>query len=91
MGFRALLPVAACALLISCSKVSQENFAQLRDGMTEQEVAAVLGSPDESNSVDVLGVSGTVSRWKSGDATITVRFVNGKLALKSFDKRPGAK
>lgn len=34
----------------------------------------------------VLGVSGTTSRWVGNGATITVRFVNGKVALKSFDK-----
>jgi hypothetical protein len=76
--------------LAACSKVTQENFARVQDGMTEQEVAAVLGAPTESNSVTVLGVSGTVSRWVGRDSVITVRFVNGKAALKSFDK-PGEK
>jgi hypothetical protein len=84
-----------CALLLvcslaACSKVSQENFAKIQNGMTEQEVAAVLGSPTESTSREVLGISGTTSVWRSGDAAITVRFVGGKVALKSFDK-PGAK
>jgi hypothetical protein len=37
----------------------------------------------------VLGVSGTASRWSGGDAVITVRFVNGKVTLKSFDKPVG--
>ena len=54
----------------------------------EVAVRAVLGTPTESSSVNVLGVSGTVSRWVADDAVITVRFVNGKAALKSFDK-PG--
>jgi hypothetical protein len=80
----------ALFLLAACSKVTQENFAKLRDGMTEQEVAAVLGSPTESNSVNVLGVSGTVSRWVAGDTVITVRFVNGKEAFKSLDKAAAA-
>jgi hypothetical protein len=34
----------------------------------------------------VLGVSGSVSRWVADDAVITVRLVNGKVAIKSFDK-----
>ncbi len=75
-------------LIAACSKVTQENFARIQDGMTEQEVISILGSPTESNSVNVLGVSGTSSRWVSRDAVINVRFVNGKVALKSFDK-PG--
>jgi hypothetical protein len=77
---------AALLLLVACSKVTQENFSKIQDGMSEQEVAALLGAPTESNSVNVLGVSGTSSRWVSGDAVISVRFVNGKVALKSFDK-----
>jgi hypothetical protein len=41
-------------------------------------------------SVQIVGVSGTASKWESSDAVITVRFVNGKVALKSYDK-PGTK
>jgi hypothetical protein len=80
--------IAALALLLvaACSKVTQENFARVQDGMSEEAVRAVLGTPSESNSVNVLGMSGTVSRWVASDAVITVRFVNGKAAFKSFDK-----
>jgi hypothetical protein len=75
-------------LLVACSKVTQDNFARIQDGMAEQEVIALLGTPTESSSVNVLGVSGTSSRWVAGDAVIAVRFVNGKVALKTFDKPP---
>ena len=85
MKMRAFV-VAAAVVLASCSKVTQENFAKVEDGMSEEAVRAVLGTPTDSSSVSVLGVSGTVSRWVSRDAVITVRFVNGKAALKSFDK-----
>lgn len=77
---------AAIVLLAACSKVTQENFARIQDGMSEQEVAAILGSPSESSTTSVLGISGTSSKWAGGDATITIRFVNGKVALKNFDK-----
>jgi hypothetical protein len=50
----------------------------------------LLGNPTESNSINVLGVSGTASRWVERDAVITVSFVNGKVALKTFD-RPAQK
>jgi hypothetical protein len=81
----------ALVVLMACSKVTQENFSRIQDGMTEQEVLALLGAPTESNSVNVLGVSGTSSRWVAGDTVINVRFVNGKVALKSFDKPAPAK
>ena len=58
--------------------------------MSEEEVISVLGRATESNSVNVLGVSGTASRWVAGDTVITVRFVNAKVDVKSFDK-PGDK
>lgn len=84
-----LIAVLAAFLVAACSKVTQENFAKVEEGMSEQEVIALLGSPTESNSVNVLGVSGTASRWITNDTEVTVRFVNGKVALKTFDKPAG--
>ena len=84
------LALAALLLLAACSKVTEENFAKVQDGMSEQEVRALLGQPAENSSTQILGISGTSSRWVAGDAVITVRFVNGKVALKSFN-RPAAK
>ena len=81
-----LFALLVAVILVACSKVNQENFLKIREGMSEEEVIAVLGRPTESNSVNVLGVSGTASRWVARDTVITVRFVNGKVAFKSFDK-----
>lgn len=83
---RNLVLAFALLVLAACSKVTQENFVKIQEGMSEQEVIALLGSPTESNSVNVLGISGTSSRWARGDAEITISFVNGKVALKRFDK-----
>ena len=84
------LVLIALLLLAACSKVTQENFTRIQDGMTEQEVTAILGRPTESSSGSILGISGTSSKWVGGDAMITIQFVNGKVALRSFDK-PGKK
>ncbi len=93
MRFR-LAPFAAALLFVTvlaaCSKITQENFGKIDQGMAEQAVLSLLGSPTESNSIDVLGVSGTSSRWVGRDAEISIRFVNGKVATKAFDK-PGTK
>ena len=88
MNLRAFAPFALSGLLLlaACSKITQDNFAKIKDEMSEQEVAAILGSPTESSSTSLLGISGTTSRWASADAVIVVRFINGKVALKSFDK-----
>ena len=79
------------AVLAGCSKVTQENFGRIDQGMQERDVLSLLGSPTESSSVDVLGVSGTTSRWVGRDAEITIRFVNGKVATKAFDKPAAGK
>ena len=81
----ALVAALLLALVAACSKVNQENFLKIQEGMSEQEVMSLLGRATESNSVDVLGVSGTTSRWIAGSTVITVRFVNGKVGFKSFD------
>ena len=85
MKWRALV---LALLLAGCSKVSEENFAKVEEGMTEEQVTAILGKPAEATSRSVLGVSGTTSRWTGNGAEITVRFVNGRVALKSYDKPP---
>jgi len=82
------LAFALVVLVAACSKVSEQNFSKIEDGMTEEQVSAILGKPTEAQSVAVLGVSGTTSRWEGNGAVITVRFVNGKVALKSYDKPP---
>ncbi len=85
MKLRALVLVLALAAA-ACSKITEENFAKVRVGMTEQEVSAILGPPSESDSIAVLGVSGTAWRWKSGDAAASVQFVNGKVASKLWER-----
>ena len=82
------LALALALAVAACTKVNEENFAKVRDGMSEQEVHALLGSPTESSSMSVLGISGTSSKWVARDAVVTVQFVNGKVRLKSFDKPP---
>ena len=84
-----LFALLVALIVVACSKINQENFLKIQEGMSEEEVIAILGRPTESNSVNVLGVSGTASRWIARDTEITVRFVNGKVAFKSFDKAGG--
>ncbi|HVP08290.1 MAG TPA: outer membrane protein assembly factor BamE [Burkholderiales bacterium] len=86
----AVFVLSAALLLAACSKVTQENFARIQDGMTEQQVAAILGAPTETSSGSILGIAGTSSTWRDGDAVIAIRFVDGKAVLKSFEK-PGAR
>jgi outer membrane protein assembly factor BamE (lipoprotein component of BamABCDE complex) len=82
------LAIVICMGLVSCggSKISQENFGKIQTGMSLAQVTAILGEPTESSSVDVAVFSGTVSKWKAGDVTITIQFVNGKVVAKQLSK-----
>lgn len=80
--------IALSLLLAACSRVTQENYSKIQDGMSEQEVIGLLGTATESGGMSLLGVSGGSSTWAAKDAAITVRFVNGKVIGKSFRKEP---
>jgi outer membrane protein assembly factor BamE (lipoprotein component of BamABCDE complex) len=82
------LCLAICMSLAACSsyKISQENFEKIKTGMALAQVTAILGEPTESSSVDVAVFSGTVSKWKAGDITIAIQFVNGKVVAKQLSK-----
>jgi hypothetical protein len=83
METRALV-LTALLLLAACSKITQENFAKVQDGMSEPEVTALLGSPTSTSTVQVLGIAGTHSTWEAGGAVVSIRFVNGKVATKTY-------
>jgi hypothetical protein len=82
----------ACLLLLlaaaACARITQDNYLRIDEGMSEQEVNALLGAPGEAQSFNAFGVSSTLSRWVGSDAVITVRFINGKARIKTYDKPP---
>src|SRR5437660_935442 len=91
--------VAALCLVVSgcgASKVSKENFQKIKEGMSLQEVEAVLGSGtklggDGANVAAQFGVDVGVSapppsttdyEWESGAKSITLTFRDGKVVQK---------
>jgi hypothetical protein len=86
---RFVIAATFALLLVACSKVDQEHYAKVTSGMSEAQVYDILGKPDEASSRDLLGVSTTSAKWVSGDAVITIQFVDGKVRLRSFDKTAG--
>lgn len=88
-AMRSLATAVVLALLLAaCSKVTQENYARIQDGMSEQEVIGLLGPATESGGMSVLGVSGGSAKWVARDAVISIQFVNGKVVGKSFRQEP---
>lgn len=86
--FAGRVAVVAIALLLSAcgSKVSQENFDKIKSGMTQEEVASILGKPTESSSMSLGSLSGSSSTWKDKEGSITIQFANGKVLSKQFSR-----
>lgn len=88
---RYLLLSAVCALTACSSKVTAENYDQIKPGMSRDEVHQLLGGPDDTSATDVGGMlSLSKETWKSGSKLLIVTFGNDKVALKSFDDSSGA-
>jgi SmpA / OmlA family len=95
MRLQSLAIVLAALLLAACgSKVTAENFERIQTGMTQKEVAAMLGEPTETSAISVAGLSGGMSAWKDGNTVISVQFVNDKVQAKQLSRetaKPQAK
>jgi|SRR5262249_26865834 len=63
------------------SKVTKENFAKVKDGMTEKQLTAILGPPTDSKDKDD---GAKELNWKNGNNTITITLdKKGKLDSKT--------
>lgn len=80
-SIRIAVATLALVALAACGKVTAENYAKLKVGMTYQETTAVLGSPAKCD--DTAGFK--VCRWEDGKAVITARFAADKMVLHSAD------
>ena len=79
--------LVAATLLAACgSKLTQDNFARIKQGMTQQEVTAILGEPTETSSISLGGLSGSSANWTDGKTTISIQFLNDKVQLTQFSK-----
>lgn len=75
-----------CALILSCSKLTQNNFEKIKSNMTMKEVIAILGEPTNSESITIAGISGTSAVWKNNEAEVDIQFLNDRVTVKTFSK-----
>src|SRR5262249_22579745 len=68
-------------------RLTYQNYERVKDGMTADQVRAILGEPDRDRGGGVmignLDASGHEMRWKSGNKNIFVTFALGKVTAKS--------
>ncbi len=82
---RCLVIAALSLVLAACgSKLTQENFSKISNGMTQAEVIKILGEPQSSQGGGALGISAGTAVWKDDKHQITVMFFNEKVASKVF-------
>jgi hypothetical protein len=73
--------LAAGLLVCACSRLTAENYARLKVGMTYQEVTAILGSP--AGCSDTAGFR--TCKWGDDRSSITIRFAADKAVLYSSE------
>jgi outer membrane protein assembly factor BamE (lipoprotein component of BamABCDE complex) len=76
-----LLWLAACG-----SRLNQENFEKIREGMSQKEVREILGEPVDASGASLLGLSSGEAVWKDDKTTVTVHFLNDKVISKEMSR-----
>ena len=80
-----IFSIGAIALLVSaCSKVTEENYLKLQNGMSMDEVHSIVGKADSMESSSLAGISTTRAEWNGKDGTISIRFIEEKVRAKNW-------
>lgn len=78
-GFAAL--AALMLMAAGCSKLTPDNYARLKVGMSYGEVTAILGTPAACD--DVVGLKSC--RWGDDKRHVAVRFAGDSVLLYSAE------
>jgi hypothetical protein len=79
-----LFVALSCLLLTGCDRVTRENYAKIQNGMTMDEVVAILGEPIETASVGIGPLEATTAQWKGKKGMVSIQFVDQKVRIKRF-------
>jgi len=80
----------AFALLTGCSKLTKENYDQVKVGMTKDQVTELLGKPGDKSETEIPGLGlGKMEMWTwnnvgYGGKVVMVNFQNGRVSDKSW-------
>ncbi|WP_442110440.1 outer membrane protein assembly factor BamE domain-containing protein [Pseudomonas sp. NUPR-001] len=79
MSLRSLALLSLCVFLTACNKINQENYSQLKSGMTKAEVEKLLGAPKDCSGA--LGMSSCT--WGDEKTFISVQYAADKVLMYS--------
>lgn len=82
--FKVLILSSLLVLLAACSKVTEENYQQVENGMTVDQVAKIIGKPDVTESTNLAGISTSRSEWHGKKGVISIRYIGEKVRAKNW-------
>jgi hypothetical protein len=65
---------------MACSRLTESNLQKIQNGMTTDEVKAILGAPTSSQTGSALGIiSGTTYIYHTDTSDVKITFMNDKV------------
>ena len=76
------LVIPALILAACSSRLTDDNLAKVRTGMSASEVKAILGKPDREETSETLGIRATTYYYKNGAGEAKITFLNDGVMVK---------
>ncbi len=77
--FTMTLLFAVTLLFTACSKLTSDNLQKVHNGMTTDEVKAILGTPTDVQTQGALGLSSMTYTYHTSSADVKIVFINDKV------------
>ena len=79
------MAAVAVFLLTACSKLTETNLEKIHNGMTTDEVKAILGTPTDTQAGSALGITGTTYIYHTSTSDVKITFLNDKVIATEGD------
>lgn len=80
---RGLVLLAVMLVMSACgTKLTDENLAKVKNGMTSAEVKSILGKPTRSDTAKILGLEGTTYYYEADGTEVQISFINDAVSVK---------
>ena len=78
-SIRTALFLTVAVALAACSKLTEANLEKVHNGMTTDEVKAILGAPSHTETGGMLGITGTTYVYHTDQSEVKITFLNDKV------------
>ena len=79
------MPLIACAIVLAAcgNKATNDNLVSVKSGMSQAEVKKILGRPDQIETGEILGLSGTTYTYDNKDGSkVQISFIDDHVTVK---------